>query len=264
MKNPVLQDIRVRRAINMSVDRVGYVEAVGHENDGFSTPSIAWQFLFDKRPTLAEQGPWFQRNLAEASKLMQAAGYTKDRPLAFEMTAWYLSNSYRFLDVQLPAMNELPELEVSYRQVDNPTAVTLLNDRNFEWATGMTFGPPAYSVDQSVYPFYHSKGGLNFGNLNNADMDRLVTAQRKEQNPQAQKAIWKQIWDWQQSEIYDVFLPENPRPRNLWHNYMLYYRPHGIGTYGCYGNGQARSVWLDAGAPTTAVWPQVISDEPIV
>ena len=260
MKNPVLQDIRIRRAINMGVDREGYSGATGQENDGFSCPSIAWQFLFDKRPTLASQGLWFQHNPAEAGKLLAAAGYTPQNPLSFEMTGWYISSSYRFLDIQLPALNKVPGLDVKYRQVDNPTAVLLLNDRNFEWATGMTFGPPSYSVDQSVYPFYHSKGGLNFGNLKDSTIDRLVETQRREQKLEAQKETWKKIWDWQHDQIYDVFMPENPRPRSIWHNWMLGYRPHGIGSYGCYANGQARSVWLDEGAPTTAIWPTT-SDE---
>lgn len=253
LKNPVLQDPRIRRAISMGVDREGYSAATGQDNDGFSAPSIAWQFLFDKRPTLASQGPWMQRNLAEAGKLLAAAGYTPQNPLSFEMTGWYISNSYRFVDIQLPAINQVPGLNVKYRQVDNPTAVLLLNDRNFEWATGMTFGPPSYSVDQSVYPFYHSKGGLNFGNLNDPVVDKLVETQRREQNPEAQKEIWKKIWDWQLDQIPDVYMPENPRPRALWHNWMINYRPHGIGSYVCYANAQARSVWLDEGAPVVAL-----------
>ncbi|MFN8583581.1 MAG: ABC transporter substrate-binding protein, partial [Gemmatimonadaceae bacterium] len=260
MKNPVIADIRVRRAISMGIDRAGYSAAQGQENDGFSTPSIAWQFIFDKRPTLASEGQWMQRNVAEAGKLLSAAGYSTQSPLTFEMTGWYISNSYRFLDIQLPAMNEVPGLAVKYRQVDNPTAVLLLNDRNFEWATGMTFGPPSYSVDQSVYPFFHSKGGVNFGNLNAPDLDKLLADQRREQNNEARKEIWKKIWNWQLDQIYDVYMPENPRPRILWHNWMLGFRPHGIGTYGCYGNGQARSVWLDEGAPAVAVLPQAVED----
>jgi hypothetical protein len=181
---------------------------------------------------------------------LQAAGYTKDKPLAFEMTAWYLSNLYQFPDIVLPSMNLTPELKIKYREVDNPTAVVLLNERNFEWATGMTFGPPAYSVDASVYPWYHSKGGLNFGNLKDPVMDQLVEQQRREQNLEAQKQIWKKIWDRELDIVYDVYLPDGPTTGGtFFHNYVLNYRTHGIGSSTCYANGQIRAVWLDEGAP---------------
>ena len=250
MNNPVLQDERVRRAINMSIDREGYAAARADVSEGFSKPSISWQVLFDQRPTLADQGPWYQFDPQGAAELLSAAGYTPDNPLSFELTGFYLSALYQFNDAILPSINETPALDISYRQVDNPTAVVLLNDRNFEWGTGMTFGPPAYSVDQSVFPFYHSQGGLNFGNLNDPTMDGLVEDQRKEQDPEAQKEIWKKIWDRELDIVYDAFLPlSGGNGGSFFHNYVVNYRAHGIGSVVCYANSQLRSVWLDEGAP---------------
>ncbi|MEZ4501297.1 MAG: ABC transporter substrate-binding protein [Dehalococcoidia bacterium] len=250
MDNPVLQDERVRRAVSMSIDRVGYAAARADRSEGFAKPSISWQALFDQAPTLADEGPWYQYDPQGAAELLSAAGYTADSPLSFEMTGFYLSNFYQFADVILPSINETVGLDVSYREVDNPTAVVLLNDRNFEWATGMTFGPPAYSVDQSVFPFYHSRGGLNFGNLNDSEMDSLVEQQRGEQNVEAQKEIWKKIWDRELDIVYDVFLPlSGGFGGSFFHNYVVNFRNHGIGSAVCYANSQIRSVWLDEGAP---------------
>jgi len=253
MNNPALQDERVRRAISTAIDREGYALARNDISQGFSKPSISWQALFDTRPTLADQGPWYQFNQEEAASLLSAAGYTDDSPLSFEITGFYLNAFYEFASAILPAMNETPGLELTFRQVDLPTGVVLLNDRNFEWATGMTFGPPAYSVDQSVFPFYHSAGGANFGNLNDPEMDRLVEAQRKEQDPEAQKEIWLDIWNRELDIVYDVFLPlSGGNGGSFWHNYVINWRPHGIGSSTCYGNGQIRAVWLDEGAPGAA------------
>ena len=252
MDNPVIQDIRVRRAISMSIDRIEYALTRADISKGFAKPSISWQALFDERPTLADQGPWYQHNPAEASKLLTAAGYSADSPLSFEMTGYYISAFYEFQDVVLPVINQTPELDLAFRQVDLPTGVVLLNDRNFEFATGMTYGPPAYSVDQSVYPFYHSKGGLNFGNLNDPEMDSLLEAQRREQDLDTQKGIWKDIWDRELDIVYDVFMPlSGGEGGSFWHNYVANYRPHGIGSVTCYANGMIRSVWLDEGAPGT-------------
>jgi ABC-type transport system substrate-binding protein len=63
MNNKVLQDDRIRRAISMSIDRKGYNDTRGETNGGFAKPSIGWQVLFDKRPSLADEGPWYQYNL---------------------------------------------------------------------------------------------------------------------------------------------------------------------------------------------------------
>ncbi len=259
MNNPALQDERVRRAISMSIDRVEYSLAQGYSGGGYPYPAIHWQAIFDQRPALEDMGPWYQPNPDEASQLLQAAGYSADSQLSFEITGWYLSRSYAFPDLVVPMMNQRPELNISYRQVDNPTAVVLLNDRNFEWATGMTYGPPAYSVDQIVFPFFHSKGGVNFSNINDPELDRMIEAQRGEPDEEARKDLWRQIWDRDLDQVYDVYLPYNAESRGIWHNYMLNYRPHGIGGYSCYANGQARAVWLDEGAPGTALWPELSS-----
>ena len=115
MNNPVLQDERVRRAISMSIDRFSYAEARADISQGFAKPSISWQVLFDERPTLESQGPWYQYNPEEASRMLAAAGYTDDSPLSFEMTGWYISSSYQFDDIVVPMMNDTPGLDISYR-----------------------------------------------------------------------------------------------------------------------------------------------------
>jgi ABC-type transport system substrate-binding protein len=125
----------------------------------------------------------------------------------------------------------------------------MLNDRNFEDTMNITWGPPAYSVDQMVFPWYLSTGGLNFNNVDDAEMDRLLIAQRGEGNADAQRELWQQIEARIFDQVWDVFFPETAFRRELFHNYMVNYRTHGIGNYTCYANAQARSVWLDEGAP---------------
>ncbi len=255
MKNPRMQDERVRRAMSMAIDRPEYVAAQGYVGDGFAKPSISWQELFDKRPTLASEGPYYQYNPAEAAKMLQAAGYSATSPFSIEVTSWYLSGSapqrYGFEDIVLQQYKKLKELNVTHRTVDNPTHVVMLNERKFEDANGMTFGPPAYSVDQSIYPFFHSKGGLNFGSVKNDALDKLLEAQRRESNKEAQKEIWKKIWDMQLDQNWVVYLPGQLEARGFWHNYVLGYRPFPSGLQ-CYGNSQVRGMWLDEGAPVVA------------
>jgi hypothetical protein len=49
--------------------------------------------------------------------------------------------------------------------------------------------------------------------------------------------------------VYQAWFPE-PLVRVAWHNYVMNYRWHGLmGSYVCYTSDQARTIWLDDGAP---------------
>jgi peptide/nickel transport system substrate-binding protein len=255
MKNPKFQDVRVRRAFSLALDRKEYDLArfLG-EGGGYSKGPIPWQVLSDKLPTLESQGQWLAFNQAEASKLMQAAGYSAQNKLVVDAPVWYMRNEYQQL--MKPMYDKIPEIEFKPRVVDNPTAVQMLNDRAYEDTMNVTWGPPAYSVDQVVYPWYHSKGGLNHANVSDAEMDRLLVAQRRERNPEAQKEIWRQIEKRYFDEVWQVWFPIGVVARNVWHNYMINFRPHGIGAFTCYANAQARAVWLDEGAPNAMALPE--------
>src|SRR5438132_408493 len=62
-------DVRVRRAISMAIDRQKMVDTVfeGHGIPGWGVPYL---YYTDKAPTLAQLGPWFQYRPAEAKKLL--------------------------------------------------------------------------------------------------------------------------------------------------------------------------------------------------
>ena len=251
MKNPIFKDERIRRALSLAFDRKDYDLANnGGDNQNpegpYSQSPMPWPFLFDKFPTAKANGPWYVFNPAEASKMMQAAGYTTAKPLTIEMASWY--NRNQFSGIVLPGINtNLKEVNIKWREIDNPTHVTLMSDRNFKEMIGFLWGPPGYSMDQWLSPFYSSKGSLNYGSIEDPALDALLLKQRAEVNPAAQKEIWQQISTMIHDKVYQAWFPV-PLQRNGYHNYMLNYRAHGlVGPWTCYGNAQARSVWLDEG-----------------
>ena len=81
---PPFNDVRVRRAISMAIDRQKQVDTVfeGHGILGWGIPYIYYQ---DKPPTAAQLGPWWQYRPAEAKKLLAEAGH----PNGFETTLFY-------------------------------------------------------------------------------------------------------------------------------------------------------------------------------
>ena len=253
MNNPVFQDERVRRAISLGMDRVEFdlADNAGDNQNPegpFSNPPMPWAFLYDEQPTAKANGPWYQFDPAQASQLLQAAGYTADNPLEFEHVTWYDRQDSG--EILIPGLNAaVPEVKVSFREVDNPTQVTLLSDRNFDATIGIVWGPPGYAMDQWIYPWYHTTGGLNYNAKGSAELDALLDQQRAVASLDEKKAIWQQVWDTIHDQVWDLWWPEALLRRN-WHNYVLNYRGHGLmGPFTCYNAQQARALWLDDGAP---------------
>ncbi len=252
MKNPLFKDERIRRALSLAFDRKDYDLANnGGDNQNpegpYSQSPMPWPFLFDKFPTAKVNGPWYQFNPAEASKLMQAAGYTAAKQLSLELASFY--NKNQFSGIVIPGINtNLKEVKITFKDLDNPTHVTLMSDRNFKDMIGFLWGPPGYSMDQWLTPFYTAKGSLNYGSVDDPKLDALILKQRTETNVAAQKEIWNQISTMIHDQVYQAWFPV-PLNRNSWHNYVLNYRPNGlVGNYLCYSNAQSRSMWLDEGS----------------
>jgi peptide/nickel transport system substrate-binding protein len=81
---PPFNDVRVRRAISMAIDRQKQVDTVfeGHGILGWGVPYIYYQ---DAMPTAKDLGPWWQFKPAEAKKLLAEAGH----PSGFSTTLFY-------------------------------------------------------------------------------------------------------------------------------------------------------------------------------
>src|SRR4030095_14989660 len=77
-------DVRVRRAISMAIDRQKQVDTV-YEGHGILGWGVPWIYVQDTRPTAKDLGPYWQYKPADAKKLLTEAGHGK----GFETTLFY-------------------------------------------------------------------------------------------------------------------------------------------------------------------------------
>src|SRR5262249_49045454 len=170
-------DVRVRRAISMAIDRQKQVDTVfeGHGILGWGIPYIYYQ---DKAPTAAQLGQYWQYKPAEAKKLLAEAGH----PNGFETTLFYYEYFPQMTSqVQLVQQDLLKNLNINVKisKLDYTTVYGRYTEGKWD---GMSWGfKTGYAVglDEQTYQYMHSGSSKNYFRFADPVVDELVTKLRQ-------------------------------------------------------------------------------------
>jgi peptide/nickel transport system substrate-binding protein len=248
-KNKLFHDIRVRRALSMAIDREAIMKQVfsgaGVPGGGPAAFDLLGQQL---PPALSDYGPYYQFNPQQAQVLLKEAGYENGFTIKWELASttqqviqfqvlkavqqYWKQNlkvdaQFDFVD---PLQNTNDGLNRAFPDLHQQTAVT---------------GYDAYSL---INPLVHSKGGVNWGSANDAELDSLLdqlgAATSPSQGLDLTKKVDARIRDqvtylwvgWPQA--CTVTQPWIHGHTNNLYAYLFYF-----------GMSNFRSVWIDQNAP---------------
>jgi peptide/nickel transport system substrate-binding protein len=213
---PPFNDVRVRRAISMAIDRQRMVDTVfeGHGIIGWGVP---WIYVQDKMPTAKDLGPYWQYKPAEAKKLLAEAGHGK----GFETTLFYYEYFPQMTSQVQLVQQELKKnlnIDVKITKMDYTTYYGRYVEGKWD---GMSWGfqsGHAIGLDERTYHYMHSKSTKNFFRVNDPMIDELTTKLRQTPDRTEQRTITKKIVDREYDQVLRMWMPYD--------NGFLVFQPH--------------------------------------
>lgn len=234
--NSLFKDQRVRQAISMSYDRDAWIDAI-YNTAEFKKSGLPVDVRWHSHVTSGLDGWWvdpkddkafgpnnqyFKQNVAEAKKLLAAAGYNgQEVPATYVSTPQYGTTFPNQAQIQVGFMNDIG----LKTKVNNPDYQTVwLNNYyngkgNFE---GVAVG--ADSTEQDIATFFfsrsHPKGGRFKGfspdgsnpAAGDPELTKMIDDIRKEFDTEKRRAIAKSIQQYTAKAMYMVPFPGQAAP----------------------------------------------------
>jgi len=241
-KRPPFDNLAVRRAISLAMDRHAFVQGVRHGGavvgaSMMPKPLGIWGLPDQDFRTL----PGYRgsaQDKAEAKRLRAAAGYGPGKPLRVEMVT---RTSSIYLDVASFVVDQLRQVgvEATLKQLDTGAWFPALARRDYQIGANLTAGgfddPDAY-----YYENYKCGASRNYTDYCSEETDKLIDLQSQELD--SGKRV-KLVWEIQRKLEADV-----ARPMLSWRKeyfaqwpYVKNLVPHNA----LYNYGRMQDVWLD-------------------
>lgn len=241
-KRPPFDNVVVRRAINLAMDRHAYVKGVRH--DGAIVGSVlmpkphgVWGLL-DKDLKLLPGYRGSAQDKAEARKLLAQAGYGSGKPLKVEMVTRAIAI---YMDLASFVVDQLHQVgvEAQLKPMETGAYFPALARRDYQIGANLTAGS-FDDPDALLFENYKCGSPRNYTDYCSEEMDRAIEQQSQELNRDRRQKL---VWDIQRKLEADV-----ARPMLGWRNeyftrwpYVKNLVPHNS----LYNYARMQDVWLD-------------------
>ncbi|HXZ43364.1 MAG TPA: ABC transporter substrate-binding protein [archaeon] len=241
-KRPIFQDARIRRAINLAIDRKGYIQA-GRQGAAIlggvmlPKPYGVWGLTEKELAKLPGMGDPV-RNKAEAKTLLAEAGYGPGKPLKLAVST--RASSF-FVDLASFIIDQLKQvgIDASLEQVEMGIWHAKLTRRDYEMAVNNTgMGPD--DPDANLYENFKCGSPRNYSDYCNPEVDRLIDEQSQTLDPAKRLKLVQDLDTRLQLEGARIILGWAKEYYLMW-PYVKNLVPH----QSAYNYGRMQEVWLD-------------------
>jgi peptide/nickel transport system substrate-binding protein len=205
-KKAPFDNVKVRQAISLAVDRKAYIQAV-HQGGAFvgaampSKPYGVWGLLEKDLAQLPGYGKGADEK-AKARKLLAEAGHGPNNPLRVEMGTRAIA---LYVDFASFIINELKQVgvEATLKQVETAQWHPLVTRREYQMGSNLT-GIGVDDPDANFYENYACGSPRNYGDYCDEQVMKQIEQQSQEPDPKKRQAI---VWQIQKKLEEDAARP---------------------------------------------------------
>jgi peptide/nickel transport system substrate-binding protein len=198
-------DVRVRRAVSMAIDRAGLTRAIFSEGaEAFSGPIPVTSKYFIPLARLGESAAWYRYDVTAAKKLLADAGYPNGLPVKLTTTSGY-GPSYTSRTELLKSMLGRLGIDASLVVQEYPVWISSTYKGSFE---GLVHIPAWTLGDEDEWLGAYTPGDTrNQLHLDDPKLTELVQQARSAPNEAARAKLIGQFVTIFHDQMYRVFLP---------------------------------------------------------
>jgi peptide/nickel transport system substrate-binding protein len=199
-RDPLLQDVRIRRALALALDYPELVKALAGDGVPYNASPIPTASNFHG----AAQKAGYQRNLAEARRLLQEAGYRGQTIRMLTNRRW---NSMYETAVLTQAMAQEAGLKIEFEVIDWATQLDRYSKGEY---TMMSFAFSArYDATLSFDMFSGPKATQPRKVWDNPDMQKLIDASGATADPARRQPLFDQLHAQMLQDVPAIWLYNN-------------------------------------------------------
>jgi len=236
---PPFNDVRVRQAMSLAMDRQGLIDAVFEGVGVFNPPVPAalreWSLPIDQ---LGEGARYYRHDPAEARRLLAAAGYPNGFPGAICFTDY---GSTVLVDTAQLILKSLKDVGIGARldQKEYPAYISTCFYGKFD---SMAFGPqtPILEPDNFLFGQYYPGELKNQSHINDPLVADLLVRQRRTFDVARRRELIHEIQRHLATQQYYVQLP-SAVAIGVWDGTLKNYGPNNGYDLG----GRLTAAWLD-------------------
>ncbi len=184
-------DVRVRRALNLAVDRR---EMIAKALNGAGTVSgpIATGFGHWFVPPAELERKWYVHDPEEAKRLLKGAGVPEGQPLDLLVTPFGGSGFYTAAAVVFKEQMQKVGIDVKIRQVEPGVFDKEISPPTFNYDIQINAFTPRHDPDGFLWNRFYSKNAYADG-YSNPKVDDLLLRARTTVNPAQRKALYDEV-----------------------------------------------------------------------